>query len=102
MNKTKEIQISWVDELPMVNITDSFVATKAAKEHFEDDLKDFFCVYMEKYFWRKAFTISTRYGENNRIQLFVTNSRPPSLRNLPSFSIGTIPENINRQKNRPI
>ena len=91
----KGIQIDWVDVLPMVNTTDSFLATGQSRTRFMDDLRDFFPVYMEKCFLPRMLA---KARNENRIRLFRRNSKSSALTFIPNFSIEDVPIEIEEQK----
>ena len=62
----KNVTIKYVDELPSVNLTDSFLITKREKDNFKENLREFFLYFMERYFIPEALNKNS----NGQIKLF--------------------------------
>ena len=91
-----QIRIKWVDHLPSVNTTDSFLITKHVKRRFVEDLNDFLPIYMERYFWPRALA---QIKGKNLIRLFyVLPNRPSTLIYIPNCAIEKIPDTISKQR----
>lgn len=89
-----KVRVEYVDYLPMVNVTDSFLVTKRASQNFKNDLKEFFPFFMENYFLRKAFNVAKGGG----INLFRRRQKYNTVEYIPTKTFQHIPEDMEAQK----
>jgi hypothetical protein len=53
----KNVSIEFVDKLPIVNLTDSFLVKKDAKHNFKKDIREFYLYWKKHYFEPRAYSI---------------------------------------------
>jgi hypothetical protein len=56
-----KISIKFVDELPMVNLTNSFLVKKVAQHNFKNELANYFLYWKDTYFAPRARKVTRKY-----------------------------------------